>query len=670
MEPFFSFYSKTALLQELLGGLDCSVDSDSTNIADASQQPSAEAPPTVSSQRRRQSQQRAILHADVPHENPQCIIASDRQTRAVPEEPEQADMACLQELGQTSPALSELDLDSARRESRAAAGAGESADTHPPAIMHDHAGAVAAVPVYKAFAGIPSVLASTMAGIVTLEDPARGVAAAVSALAQLAAASGKCLVATTALVDLDQSAAAVHEPSKATKKSMAGLNTAGSKVRSKSKGRRTEVQGVQAARDHRKLQHAAAASAVAPLLNPTQPVVVPFGSSACEEAHVAVSASRVGSVPSRTHGVSKGFADFSSAAATSTSHGPATALRPAAVAPRAAAVAPGSLSANATGTVPKAGARASSLSPRPQSASPRAARGAAAPSKRAFVSAIRSGQILQPSRSRRQRPHSAHTAARTSSAATAATVLSPDSLLSIQQPHALADCQAVMVHRSDEPDPYICDSHLSDPAGKDTVSEPQHRQSSADHRQSSADHHQTAADHHQLEVLTQPATSHPLPLPSPTAVQALDLEVSEYDPKSGSDSPSHSADLSVDSSQSASSQLESGGETRQVASAWDLFAQQPDSVGSIARMFMMRQRAQMVIQVSIQEHHTHLLLLAANVSIVTPYLIHSTLLVTHTDLASLSICQLYDFCQVVILWWLAVIGGPCVICLPCMTVRT
>ena len=437
-----------------------------------------------------------------------------------------------------------------------------------------------------------------------LTDPPSGTAA-VNALAQLAAASGKCQVATSALVGLSQSAAAVHEPARVTKKAMAGLNTAGSQVTSKSKGKRTKVQGVQAARGHCKQRHAAAASAVAPLLNPTQPVVVPFGSSACEEAHVAVSASRVGSVPSRTHGVSKGLADFSSVAATSTSQGPAIALRPAAEAPRAAA--PQSLSAKAAEPVLKAGARASSLSPRPQSASPRAARGPAATSRRAFVSAIRSGQILQPSRSRLKRPHSAHTAAHTCSAATAPSVLPPDSLPGIQQP----DCQALVVHRGSEPGPHICGSHLSEPAGKDRTFEPQHRQSSADHcqsgadhRQSGADHHQTAADHPQLVALTQPATSRPLLLPSPTSLQPLDLEASEYDPMSNSDSASHSANLSVDSSQSAVSQLESRVEMRQVASAWDLFAQQPDSVGSIAQMFMMRHRAQVVIQVSLQDHHT------------------------------------------------------------------
>ena len=574
----------------------------------------------------------------------------------MPEEPEVADMACLQELGQTSPALSELDLDSARRESCAAAGAGESADTHPPAIMHDHAGAVAAVPVYKALAGIPSVLASTTAGIVTLEDPARGVAAAVNALAQLAAASGKFPVATSALVGLNQPAAVVPEPARASEKAVARLHTAGSKVSSKSKGRRAKAQGVQAARDYGKLRHDAAAADVTPLLNPKQPVVVPFGSAACEEANVAASASRVGVgvEPPRMHGVSQQHADISSVAATPTSTALATALRPAAVAPRAGAVAPRSLSAKTAEPTPKAGARASSLSPRPQSASPRAARGAAATSRQAFVSAIRSGQILQPRRARQQRPHSQHTAARTSSAAGVASVLVPDSLPSVQQPHAQADCQPLVGHQGNEPGPHISDSHLSEPAGTDRVSKPQHcqssadhcqssadhRQSSADHRQSSADHRQSSADHcqsradyqqkaanhRQLEALTQQATSHPLLLPSAEAFQALDLAASECSSKSDSDSASHSADLSMNSSQSASSQLESGGESRQVASAWDLFAQQPDSVSSIAQMFMMRHRAQMVIQVSIQEHHTISIPVTAIVSIIIPKDIYGTFL--------------------------------------------
>ncbi len=129
-----------------------------------------------------------------------------------------------------------------------------------------------------------------------------------------------------------------------------------------------------------------------------------------------------------------------------------------------------------------------------------------------------------------------------------------------------------------------------------------------DHRHMAVDHCHGATDHcrsdasGQLGEADQQELGHPLLLASSGPVQASAPDDIARDSQSDCESSSRSADSDLDCGQSPSSQLESasGDRRRQVSSARDDFAQQPNSVGSIAQLFMMRQRAKAVFQVSAQ----------------------------------------------------------------------
>ncbi|DBA85972.1 TPA: hypothetical protein ACH3X1_005510 [Trebouxia sp. C0004] len=125
-----------------------------------------------------------------------------------------------------------------------------------------------------------------------------------------------------------------------------------------------------------------------------------------------------------------------------------------------------------------------------------------------------------------------------------------------------------------------------------------------DHRHMAAHHCHVGTDHRSSDASSQLGTSdqqelgYPLLLASSRPVQASAPDDTACDSQSDCESSSRSADSDLDCGQSLSSQLESalGDRRRQVSSARDAFAQQPDSVGSIAQLFMMRQRARVVFQ--------------------------------------------------------------------------
>jgi len=134
-----------------------------------------------------------------------------------------------------------------------------------------------------------------------------------------------------------------------------------------------------------------------------------------------------------------------------------------------------------------------------------------------------------------------------------------------------------------------------------------HCHEATDHRHMAVHHYHVGADHHksdasgQLGGADQQQLGHPLLLDSSRPVQASASDDMAHDSQSDCESSSRSADSDLDYGQSLSSQLESasGDKRRQISSARDDFARQPDSVGSIAQLFMMRQRAKLVFQVSV-----------------------------------------------------------------------
>ncbi|DBA72932.1 TPA: hypothetical protein ACH3X2_009886 [Trebouxia sp. C0005] len=117
-----------------------------------------------------------------------------------------------------------------------------------------------------------------------------------------------------------------------------------------------------------------------------------------------------------------------------------------------------------------------------------------------------------------------------------------------------------------------------------------HCHKGADHRRSDASDQADGSDQQEL--------GHPLLLASSRPVQASAPDDMAHDSQSDCESSSRSADSELDCGQSVTIQLESAlwARKRQVSSARDDFAQQPDSVGSIAQLFMMRQRAKAVLQ--------------------------------------------------------------------------
>ena len=135
-----------------------------------------------------------------------------------------------------------------------------------------------------------------------------------------------------------------------------------------------------------------------------------------------------------------------------------------------------------------------------------------------------------------------------------------------------------------------------------------HSYGATDHRHMAVHHCHVGTDHRRPDVSGQLGRAdeqqlgHPLLLDSIRPVQASAPASTARDSQSDCESSSRSTESDFDCGQSLSSQLESesGDRRRQVSSARDDFAQQPDSVGSIAQLFMMRQRAKVVFQVSVQ----------------------------------------------------------------------
>ncbi len=135
-----------------------------------------------------------------------------------------------------------------------------------------------------------------------------------------------------------------------------------------------------------------------------------------------------------------------------------------------------------------------------------------------------------------------------------------------------------------------------------------HSHKATDHRHMAVHHSHVGTDHSRSDASGQLG----LLLASNRPVQALAPDSVAPDSQSDCESSSRSADSDpdLDCEQSLSSQLESasGDRRRQVSLARDDLTQQPDSVNSIAQLFMMRQRAKAVFQVSVQHPDSCLLL--------------------------------------------------------------
>jgi len=453
--------------------------------------------------------------------------------------------------------------------------------------------------------------------------------------------------AVSACLGRSKSAAAGQNGAKFALKAVARHSKTSSKVGKQLGSRKVDLPSSQAARDTSRLQHVMALAPANHVEVPKELGVTHSDTPVRREARAAASSSDTHVMPSQMHDTSP------RPDAVPTSMHDGRNLQAAAVSPRAAAASP---RASPKAAVP----RAAGATPR-ASLTARASPKAAAKSKPAFVSATRSGCIVLPNRHALHRPHCGRTLASTPSATEAVKTSLADHMPSNEQrvPAAQVDYQALVPQMETHPVPLMHISHDAFPAGKNGMAESQqhqeshssayhcptyadcsqkasessqaaadhlhvaddHRHITADHRHMAVDHCHRATDHRhmavhhshvdtdhrrsdasgQLAKSHQQELGHPLLLASSRPVQASAPDSSPRDSQSDSESSSRSADSDLDCGQSLSSQLESasGDRRRQISSARDDFAQQPDSVGSIAQLFMMRQRAKAVFQVSV-----------------------------------------------------------------------
>jgi len=445
-----------------------------------------------------------------------------------------------------------------------------------------------------------------------------------------------------------KSAAAGQNGTKFALKAVARHSKTSSKVGKQLGSRKVDLPSSQAARDTSRLQHVMALAPANHVEVPKELGVTHSDTPVRREARAAASSSDTHVMPSQMHDTSP------RPDAVPTSMHDGRNLQAAAVSPRAAAASP---RASPKAAVP----RAAGATPR-ASLTARASPKAAAKSKPAFVSATRSGCIVLPSRHALHRPHCGRTLASTPSATEAVKTSLADHMPSNEH-QVLAvqvDNQALVSQLDTHPVSLMHISHDASSAGKIEMAEPQqdqqsyssahhcpqtyadcshkgseisqaaadhlhgaddHRHMATDHRHMAVDHcheatdhrhmavhhYHVGADHHksdasgQLGGADQQQLGHPLLLDSSRPVQASASDDMAHDSQSDCESSSRSADSDLDYGQSLSSQLESasGDKRRQISSARDDFARQPDSVGSIAQLFMMRQRAKLVFQVSV-----------------------------------------------------------------------
>ena len=473
-------------------------------------------------------------------------------------------------------------------------------------------------------------------------------------------------------------AAAGQDGAKATLKAVARRSKTSSKVGNQLGSRKVGLHG---SRDTSRLQHVMATASVKHGEVPKELGVMHSDSPGRREARAAASSSNTDVLPLQMHvasprsdavptsmrhgrslhaaAVSPRAASVSPKAAVMPSSPAFTFPRPAAVSPTAAAAAsPKAAVPKPAAASPRSSLTARATSTRPHSASPKAA----ATSRPAFVSAIRSGSIVLPSHPMPCRPHSGGMLASTPSATEAVRMRLADHLPSNQHRAVAAqvDCQA-LIPQVETHVPLMHISHDAFSAGQNGMAEPQqdrqshssayhcpqtyadcslkasgisqadadHLQANVDHRHMATDPRHMAVDHRhgatdhchmavhpchmgtdhrrsdesgQLGEANQQDLGHPLLLAASRPGQASAPDDIARDSQSDCESSSCSADPDFDCGQSLSSQRESasGDRRRQVSSARNDFAQQPDSVGSIAQLFMMRQRAKAVFQVSVQ----------------------------------------------------------------------
>ena len=666
--------SRDGALQELLGDIDHSLETDSTSTAILNQNMLAEELQVIASHA---DQQHDSRHADALRQNQPDSTAANTELCGLP---------CLhQETGRSS--VQESDHASAA-----------ASDIFEPARDHAHTVSATEWPVVcsgaeAGEAGLAQATSPKGRGVLAVTRPGVVLQSESPSVALTAAPVMARLTAVQAAVPghPGRSKSAVCG-AKATVKAVARHSKTGSKVGKQLGSRKGDLPSSQAAS---KLQHVLAMAPVKHVEVPKERGRMPSDTPVRREARAADSSSKMDVMPSQMHAASpRSGAVHASMHDGRTLQAAAVSPRTAAVSPRAAAVSPRTAAVSpkaaatpprATFMIPRAAAaspkpavpRAAAASPRasptaramsarPHSASPKAA----ATSRPAFVSATRSGSIVPPSQPAPHRPHSGHKHASTASATETVRTQLADHWPSSehQAPAAQVDCHALVPQMKTYPVPLVHISHNAFSAGKNGMAEPSQDQQShssayycppdcsqkvsefsqvaADHLHAAVDHRHMATgyrhmavghgrmgtdmtvdhshratdhrhmavhhchvdtDHHRSDVSAQLAGSHqqelghPLLLASNRPIQASAPDSTARDSQSDCESSSRSADSDLDCGQSPSSQLESASwdRKRQTSSARDGFTQQPDSVGSIAQLFMMRQRAKVVFQVSV-----------------------------------------------------------------------
>ncbi|KAL0052575.1 hypothetical protein WJX82_004127 [Trebouxia sp. C0006] len=401
----------------------------------------------------------------------------------------------------------------------------------------------------------------------------------------------------------------------------------GSKVGKQLGSRKGDLPSSQAAS---KLQHVLAMAPVKHVEVPKERGRMPSDTPVRREARAADSSSKMDVMPSQMHAASpRSGAVHASMHDGRTLQAAAVSPRTAAVSPRAAAVSPRTAAVSpkaaatpprATFMIPRAAAaspklavpRAAAASPRasptaramsarPHSASPKAA----AKSRPAFVSATRSGSIVPPSQPAPHRPHSGHKHASTASATETVRTQLADHWPSSehQAPAAQMDCHALVPQMKTYPVPLVHISHNAFSAGKNGMAEPSQDQQShssayycppdcsqkvSEFSQVAADHLHAAVDHrHMATGYRHMAVGH--------GRMGTDMTVDHsHRATDHRHMAVHHCHVDTDHHRSDVSAQLAG--KRQTSSARDGFTQQPDSVGSIAQLFMMRQRAKVVFQ--------------------------------------------------------------------------
>ena len=669
---------RDCVLQELLGDIDHSFETDSTSTAILSQHKPAEEPQVITSHA---DPQHDLMGADASRQSQLDSIAAYSQLCELHQETGRS----VQESDHPTAAASDIFEPASDTTYTVLA-------TEGPVLCCDAEAGVAG----KAQATPPTgcgVLAVTGPGVMLQPESPSAALTAVPVMAHLTAMPAD-QAAVPRRSGRSRFAAAGQDGAKAAVKAVERRSKTGSKVGKQLGSRKVDSPGSQAATDTSRLQHIMAAASVKHVEVPKERGVMHSDTFVRRETSPAASSSSTHVLPSQMHAASP----RSDAVPTSMRHGGT--LQAAAVSPKAAAVSPraAAVSPKAAVTPPStsfriprpaavsprpAAASSKAADPRPAAASPRSsltARAtstrppsvspkAAAKSRPAFVSATRSGCIVLPSHPVPHQQHSGRTLASRLPSREAVKTQLVDHWPSKEHPAAAVqmDCQALVPQVETHPVPLIYISRDAFSAGRDGMAEPpqdqqshssahhcpiyadcpqkasnisqaaanhlyaadSHRHMATDqcvmatgHRHMAVDHCRRATDrrhmavHHchkgadhrrsdasdQADGSDQQELGHPLLLASSRPVQASAPDDMAHDSQSDCESSSRSADSELDCGQSVTIQLESAlwARKRQVSSARDDFAQQPDSVGSIAQLFMMRQRAKAVLQVSVQ----------------------------------------------------------------------